>query len=162
MGSIASKTPNHQTTNVVGQVHIQAYNAACEHLNLARDLPPTTVTYWLCPDVCCSWNILCESVAWWCRLVDGVEVLARILHPHLVSKTIPAATVMKLLLHGGQRCRPQMLHQYFKPYQWKFMLVELLGCSASTVAHGMMNFCMLGVEQDSLVHYVALCSLGIA
>ncbi|KAL3138055.1 hypothetical protein ABBQ38_005288 [Trebouxia sp. C0009 RCD-2024] len=51
------------------------------------------------------------------RLVDGVEVLARILHPDQISKTIPVATVMKLSLHGGQRCRPHMLHQYFKPYQ---------------------------------------------
>ena len=51
------------------------------------------------------------------RLVDGVEVLARILHPDQVSKTIPVATVMKLSLLGGQRCRPHMLHQYFKPYQ---------------------------------------------
>ncbi|KAA6423422.1 MAG: periplasmic binding, partial [Trebouxia sp. A1-2] len=50
------------------------------------------------------------------RLVHGVEVLARILHPDLVSKAAPGNTVMKLALHGGQRCRPHMLQKYFKPY----------------------------------------------
>ena len=51
-----------------------------------------------------------------CRLVNGVEVLARILHPGMVGKAVPANIVMKLALHGGQRCRPHMLQKYFKPY----------------------------------------------
>ena len=70
-----------------------------------------------CETVLHTLGSLGKDSALQCRLVDGVEVLARILHPDLVSKTVPAATVMKLSLHGGQRCRPHMLQQYFKPFQ---------------------------------------------
>ena len=43
-----------------------------------------------------------------------------------------------------------------------FFRVELLGCSVSAVGHGMMIVHMLEVEQDWLVHYIVLYSLGIA
>ena len=51
-----------------------------------------------------------------CRLVTGVEILARMLHPDLVSKAAPGDAVLKLSLQGGQRCRPHMVQKYFKPY----------------------------------------------
>ncbi|KAK9828636.1 hypothetical protein WJX72_001237 [[Myrmecia] bisecta] len=50
------------------------------------------------------------------RLVDGVEILSRILHPDLVSKRVPEKMVLKLSLHGGQRCRQRLLPNYFVPY----------------------------------------------
>ncbi len=50
------------------------------------------------------------------RLVEGVEMLARILHPDLVARKIRPGLCMKLSLHGGQRCRQRLLPNYFVPY----------------------------------------------
>lgn len=50
------------------------------------------------------------------RLVQGVEILSKILHPDISSKTIPADACLKLVLEGGKRCRPQHLRKYFKSY----------------------------------------------
>lgn len=51
------------------------------------------------------------------RLVEGVEVLAHILHPQVVAKKAGCGTVLKLSLHGGQRCRQRLLPNYFVPYE---------------------------------------------
>ncbi|EIE19487.1 hypothetical protein COCSUDRAFT_38301 [Coccomyxa subellipsoidea C-169] len=51
------------------------------------------------------------------RIVDGVEVLARILHPDLVLRRCPEKAVLKLALHGGQRCRQRLVPNYFLPYR---------------------------------------------
>jgi hypothetical protein len=48
--------------------------------------------------------------------VEGVEMLARILHPDLVARKIRPGLCMKLSLHGGQRCRQRLLPNYFVPY----------------------------------------------
>jgi hypothetical protein len=48
--------------------------------------------------------------------VDGVEILARILHPDLVPKRCPDKAVLKLSLHSNQRCRQKLLANYFLPY----------------------------------------------
>ena len=41
------------------------------------------------------------------RVVEGVEVLSRILHPDLVEHKAPPGSVLKLWLDHGQRCRPR-------------------------------------------------------
>ncbi|BDA43551.1 Uncharacterized ABC transporter substrate-binding lipoprotein [Coccomyxa sp. Obi] len=51
------------------------------------------------------------------RIVDGVEVLARILHPDLVLRRCPEKAVLKLALHGGQRCRQRLVPNYFLPFR---------------------------------------------
>ena len=51
-----------------------------------------------------------------CRLVDGVEAMARMLHPDLVSRRIPDGIVRKLSLSGGQRCRQSALPGLFLAY----------------------------------------------
>lgn len=50
------------------------------------------------------------------RLVEGIEVLARILHPDHFPQRCPDKTVLKLALAGGQRCRQRLLPNYFLPY----------------------------------------------
>ena len=50
------------------------------------------------------------------RLVDGVEAMARMLHPDLVSQRIPDGVVRKLSLSGGQRCRQSALPGLFLAY----------------------------------------------
>ena len=50
------------------------------------------------------------------RLVDGVEVLARIFHPHLMAKIIPDGACFKLELPEGQRCRPSHLPDHFHSF----------------------------------------------
>jgi ABC-type Fe3+-hydroxamate transport system substrate-binding protein len=50
------------------------------------------------------------------RLVDGVEALARILHPDLVTTPLPAGAAMRLCLPPNTRCRPHQLRQYFQPF----------------------------------------------
>lgn len=50
------------------------------------------------------------------RLVDGVEALARMLHPDQVSRRVPDGTACKLALSGGQRCRQSALPGLFHPY----------------------------------------------
>eukprot|EP00891_Asterochloris_glomerata_P004701 jgi/Astpho2/4701/e_gw1.00067.491.1_t len=50
------------------------------------------------------------------RLVEGVQLLANLLHPELISSNLSSDdAVMRLALRGGQRCRPKMLASYFKP-----------------------------------------------
>ncbi len=48
--------------------------------------------------------------------VEGTEALARMLHPELVPWRCPDKAVLKLALHGGQRCRQRLLANYFQPY----------------------------------------------
>ncbi len=48
--------------------------------------------------------------------MDGVELLARILHPQVVSKQLPDGMVQKLDLSNGQRCRQQALQSHFQNY----------------------------------------------
>lgn len=51
------------------------------------------------------------------RLVDGVEVLAYLLRPsHHPKPKVAPGQVLKLILHGGQRCRPRLIPNYFM--QW--------------------------------------------
>jgi hypothetical protein len=50
------------------------------------------------------------------RLVDGVEALARIFHPTLVTTPLPAGVAMRLCLPPNTRCRPHQLRNYFQPY----------------------------------------------
>ena len=49
--------------------------------------------------------------------MDGVEILARILHPELISQRAPEGSVLRLSLKGGQRCRQRLLQNYFLPFQ---------------------------------------------
>lgn len=51
-----------------------------------------------------------------CRLVDGVELLARILHPTAVERRCPEGMVQKVALSTGQRCRQRALAGHFQPY----------------------------------------------
>ena len=50
------------------------------------------------------------------RLVDGIEMLGRILHPEAVKGKIPRDRALKLTLSGGRRCRQSLLHNYFEPF----------------------------------------------
>ena len=50
------------------------------------------------------------------RLVEGVEVLARLLHPELMAKIIPDGVCFKLELPEGQRCRPSTLPDHFHSF----------------------------------------------
>ncbi|GIL46539.1 hypothetical protein Vafri_3524 [Volvox africanus] len=51
------------------------------------------------------------------RLVDGVELLARLLMPghYNSSRKVPPGAVMRLSLAAGQRCRATLLPSYFVP-----------------------------------------------
>ncbi|KAG2499042.1 hypothetical protein HYH03_003227 [Edaphochlamys debaryana] len=52
------------------------------------------------------------------RLVDGVELLARLLVPgggYSSNRKVPASAVMRLGLAAGQRCRASLLPSYFVP-----------------------------------------------
>ncbi|EFJ40834.1 hypothetical protein VOLCADRAFT_107975 [Volvox carteri f. nagariensis] len=51
------------------------------------------------------------------RLVDGLELLARLLIPgqYSSSRKVPAGAVMRLSLAAGQRCRATLLPSYFVP-----------------------------------------------
>lgn len=50
------------------------------------------------------------------RLVEGVELLAHILHPSAVPKAVQ--TALKLSLPAGQQqCRPEELTHHFHPLQ---------------------------------------------
>jgi hypothetical protein len=51
------------------------------------------------------------------RLVEGVEILARVLHPTLVSARVPEGLCLRLAVPPGTRCRPHQLRQYFVPYE---------------------------------------------
>jgi hypothetical protein len=50
------------------------------------------------------------------RLVEGVELLAHILHPGVSNKMVKEA-VLKFSLPAGQRCRPEDLTHHFHPFQ---------------------------------------------
>lgn len=50
------------------------------------------------------------------RVVDGVQILARILHPDVVPQRAPENAVLKLSLRGGQRCRQKLIQNYFQPF----------------------------------------------
>jgi hypothetical protein len=49
-------------------------------------------------------------------LVDGIEILARILHPEACHERVPEGAVLKLTLSGGRRCRHRLLPNYFAPF----------------------------------------------
>jgi len=51
------------------------------------------------------------------RLVDGVELLAHLLHPDIVERPEAASKVLKLSLMNGQRCNPKNLYNYFQDYK---------------------------------------------
>jgi len=50
------------------------------------------------------------------RVVDGLELLAQIVHPECVSGMIPDGAVLKLALPEGQTCSPDALAHAFEPY----------------------------------------------
>jgi ABC-type Fe3+-hydroxamate transport system substrate-binding protein len=50
------------------------------------------------------------------RVVDGLELLAQIVHPECVSGMIPDGAVLKLGLPEGQTCSPDALAHAFEPY----------------------------------------------
>jgi iron complex transport system substrate-binding protein len=50
------------------------------------------------------------------RLVDGLELLAQIVHPECLSGMIPDGSVLKLGLPAGQTCSPEALADAFEPY----------------------------------------------
>ena len=49
------------------------------------------------------------------RLVEGVELLAHLLHPKRVPAPEGIAATLKLRLSGAQRCRQRLLPNYFGP-----------------------------------------------
>jgi hypothetical protein len=52
------------------------------------------------------------------RLVNGVELLAKILHPELAPDVAmrEGCTVTKLNLEVGRQCRARQLRNYFRPW----------------------------------------------
>ena len=50
------------------------------------------------------------------RVVDGLEILAQIVHPERFRGMIPDTTVLKLELPMGQACSPAALADAFQPY----------------------------------------------
>lgn len=50
------------------------------------------------------------------RVVDGLELLAQIVHPTCLSGMIPDGSVLKLGLAAGQTCAPAALADAFEPY----------------------------------------------
>lgn len=50
------------------------------------------------------------------RIVEGLELLAQIVHPECVSGMIPDGAVLKLGLAAGQTCAPAALADVFEPY----------------------------------------------
>ncbi|ETX09101.1 ABC transporter substrate-binding protein [Candidatus Entotheonella palauensis] len=50
------------------------------------------------------------------RIVDGLELLAQIVHPSRFSGMIPDGSVLKLGLAAGQTCSPAALADAFEPY----------------------------------------------
>lgn len=77
-----------------------------------------------------------------CRIVHGVEILARILHPDLWPHRVPENSVLKLSLKGGQRCRQRLIHNYFAMYSWendaplRMKIALLLASSLSSCQNG--------------------------
>lgn len=50
------------------------------------------------------------------RIVDGLELLAQIVHPDLFHGAIPPDTVLKFALPAGDTCAPETLATHFQPY----------------------------------------------
>jgi iron complex transport system substrate-binding protein len=50
------------------------------------------------------------------RVVDGLELLAQVVHPECFSGMIPEGSVLKLGLAAGQTCSPAALAEAFEPY----------------------------------------------
>jgi len=51
------------------------------------------------------------------RLVEGVEILARVLHPQLWGQPLAPGAALQLRLPPGRRCRPHQLRDFFEPYE---------------------------------------------
>jgi hypothetical protein len=51
------------------------------------------------------------------QLVDGVETLARILHPDLFPMELRQGVCYKFNLEEGRSCRPKQLRQHF--VEWR-------------------------------------------
>ena len=74
--------------------------------------------WWSLPAVQTGDVFLCDHVYYTRpgpRVVQGVEVLAGLLHPDLFPFSPPYNSVRKLTLRNGQRCRPRQLATYFEP-----------------------------------------------
>ena len=74
--------------------------------------------WWSLPAVQAGDVFLCDHVYYTRpgpRVVQGVEVLAGLLHPDLFPFSPPYNSVRKLTLRNGQRCRPRQLATYFEP-----------------------------------------------
>jgi hypothetical protein len=52
-----------------------------------------------------------------CRLVEGVEALARMVYEDDVELLCADRAVLKLSLRPGQRCRHRVLPNYFMPFE---------------------------------------------
>jgi iron complex transport system substrate-binding protein len=50
------------------------------------------------------------------RIVDGLEILAQIVHPELFHSYIPPGTALKFALAPGCTCAPEALADHFQPY----------------------------------------------
>ncbi len=50
------------------------------------------------------------------RVVDGLELLAQVVHPACFGGVIPEGAVLKLALPSGERCSPAALADAFAPY----------------------------------------------
>ena len=61
-----------------------------------------------------SHELTCQSGP---QLVDGVETLARVIHPDLFPMELRQGICLKLNLEEGKSCRPKQLRQYFT--EWR-------------------------------------------
>ena len=50
------------------------------------------------------------------RLVDGVEMLARIFHPDLMEEPLMEGMCLKFNLEAGKKVRPGRLRNFFSPF----------------------------------------------
>ena len=68
---------------------------------------------------CLSWAVHPlepEQTAVGCRLVEGIELLAHLLHPKRAPHPEGVPQALKLQLNGAQRCRQRLLPNYFTPF----------------------------------------------
>jgi len=61
-----------------------------------------------------SHEMICQAGP---QLVEGVEMLARILHPDLFPMELCTGVCLKLNLEAGRTCRPKQLRQHFS--EWR-------------------------------------------
>jgi len=61
-----------------------------------------------------SHEMICQAGP---QLVDGVETLARILHPDLFPMELRQGVCYKFNLEEGRSCRPKQLRQHF--VEWR-------------------------------------------